>query len=448
MSVTSKFLLWVGAIFATAIVALIAIPAKAVTIDTSRDCDKYAVMYCGSMTKAEIVKKLNNGDGQNSAKNIKEIYDKFSLSVKDIESANFEKGVVYKNGEVKIGNKVVATDAKTYIRTMGKVSTSNMGSAQAALVAVDKNGKFLFAVMTPCGNPVTGKPVEPPKPKPQTLTCDAVKVTITDATKRTVSASVTGSATNTTISGYKIDFGDGTVVNKQSADHTYAKYGKYKIVAHVSGKVNGETKTVTSGACTKEVEFKEPPKPVEQSISCTALTLDALNTEKRYVKVTVKGTAENTTISGYKIDFGDGTQPVTTATAEHTYVDYGTYKIVAHVSGTVDGKTVEVSSVNCVQNVSFSKTPEACPTNPNLPIDDPKCKPCPTNPELNYDDPECKPCPSNPELNYDDENCEEEEAPVPEELPSTGAGSVLGLASGVTLLGAVGHRLWANKKGL
>ncbi|HPD99354.1 MAG TPA: hypothetical protein PKV52_03735, partial [Candidatus Saccharibacteria bacterium] len=132
MSIATKFLMGIASVFALAIVALIAMPAKAVNIDTTRDCDKYAVMYCGSMTKAEIVKKLQNGDGQNSAKNIKDIYSKFGLSVKDIEGAKFEDGVVYKDGDVKIGNKIVAKDAKTYIRTMGKVSTSKMGTAQAA----------------------------------------------------------------------------------------------------------------------------------------------------------------------------------------------------------------------------------------------------------------------------------------------------------------------------
>lgn len=424
MSIASKVMLWIAVAFAAMIVALVAIPAKATTVDTTRDCDKYAVMYCGSMTKAEIVKKLENGDGQNSAKNIQDIFNQFGLSINDIKNANFKEGVVYQNGEVKIGTKVVATSAKTYIRTMGKVSTSKMGSAQAALVAVDKNGKFLFAVMTPCGNPVTGTAVEPPKPKPQTLTCDAVKVTITDAKKRIVSASVSGTATNTTISGYKINFGDGTTVNKQSATHTYAKYGKYTITAHVSGTVNGETKTVTSAACSKEVSFAEPPKPAEQAITCDALKLDALNREKRYVKVSVKATAQNTKIDSFTINFGDGTQAVKAQTAEHTYADYGTFKIVATVTGKVNGKEVTVSGVNCTQSVTFTKTPEACPTNPNLPIDDPKCKPCPTDPKLNFDDPKC----------------------TTTELPNTGAGSIIGLASGVTMLGAVGHRMWANRK--
>ena len=433
MSIATKFLVGIASIFVLAIVALIAIPAKAVTIDTSRDCDKYAVMYCGAMNKKEMVKKLQDGDSQNSAKNIKEIYDKFNLNVKDIENANFEDGVVYKDGDVKVGNRVVAKDAKTYIRTMGKVSTSKMGTAQAAKVALDKNGKFLFAVMTPCGNPVKADAVEPPKPKVESISCDAIKVTITDAQKKSVTATVTGSAKNTKISSYKIDFGDGTTANKQSADHTYANYGKYTIVAHVTGKVNDKSKTVTSAACAKEVEFAKPPEPVAQSISCTALTLGSINSEKKYVKVTATGSANNTKIDAYSIDFGDGTKPATTQTAEHTYTEFGDYTITANVTGTVDGKQVTVSGVNCVQKVSFTETPDACPTNPSLPADDPKCKPCPTNPELNFDDPKCTTpvTPTNPEN------------PT---LPNTGAGSVIGLMSGVSILGAVAHRFWLSKK--
>lgn len=404
--------------------------ADAATIDTTRDCDKYAVMYCGSMTKSEIIKKLENGDSQNSAKNIKEIYSKFGLTVKDIENASFKDGVVYRNGEVKVGSKVVATESKTYIRTMGKVSTSKMGTAQAAKVALDKEGKFLFAVMTPCGNPVTGKPVEPPKPepKPESITCDALQVTITDKKNRSVEAKVMGSAQNTTISTYKIDFADGTVVNQQSASHSYADYGKYVVKAYVSGTVNGSPLTVGgSGGCVQTVEFTKPPEPLVQSITCDALTLNLYNKDKKYVKVTLSGTATNTTITGYKLDFGDGTV-VTSQSSDHTYKDWGSYVIKGYVTGTIDGQPVTIGGQgNCVQNVEFKEDVKPCPTNPALPVDDPKCKPCPTNPDLNYDDP----------------NCKEPEVP---ELPNTGAGAMIGLFSGVSLLGAVGHRMWLGRK--
>jgi hypothetical protein len=376
--------------------------ASAETIDYSRDCDKYAVMYCGSMTKEEILQKLNNGDGRNSASNIQSIFSQFGLNASSIQNASFQNGVVYQNGEVKIGTKVVATNSQTYIRELGgKVSTSKMGSAQAALVAMDSNGKFMFAVMTPCGNPVTGTPVEPPKPpepKPQSITCDALKVDILNNKTREVDTKVTGTANNTTITGYKIDFGDGTVVNQQTAKHTYKDYGKFVIKAHVSGMVNGKTVTVGGdGGCVVTKEFVEPPKPQVQALKCEDLKLDIFNKDKKFVQVTAIGSAQNTTIDKYTIDFDDGTV-VNEKTAEHTYADYGTYKIVATVTGMVDGKEVSNTNSNCEQTVDFKK-PEEPPVTPPAP-----------------------------------------------ELPKTGAGALLGLFSGVSILGAVGHRLWTIKR--
>lgn len=437
MSIATKFLVGIGSIFVLAIVALMAIPAKAVNIDTTRDCDQYAVMYCGAMNKTEMVKKLKDGDGQNSAKNIKEIYDKFNLNVKDIENAKFKDGTVFKDGDVKVDNKVVAKNAKTYIRTVStkKVDANQMGSAQAAKVAFDENGKFLFAVMTPCGNPVSADAVEPPKPRVQAISCDALKVDVNYDTK-TVNAKVTGSASNTNITGYTINFGDTTVVNQQSATHTYGGTGVVTLVASVTGPVDGANQTVSSAACTKSIEFKAgPPPPAAQSITCSLLTLDAVNKEKKYVKVSVKGDAQNTKIDTYSVNFGDGTI-VDKQTAEHTYAKYGDYNIVATVTGMVDGEKKTVGGVSCTQTVSFKETPVACPTNPSLPENDPKCKPCPTNPELNFDDPKCT-TPVTPVTPV---------TPTNPTLPNTGAGSVIGLMTGVSILGAVGHRFWLSKK--
>ena len=140
--------------------------AHAASIDTTPDCDNYSVMYCGAFSKHQIINKLENGDGHHSGKEIRDIYARFDLTKNRIQNDNFVDGVVYQNGNVKVGNKIVATNAKTYIRTMGKVSADKMGSAQAALVHLNQNGEFEYAVMTPCGNPVSGKAVPVPTPTP------------------------------------------------------------------------------------------------------------------------------------------------------------------------------------------------------------------------------------------------------------------------------------------
>lgn len=123
-------------------------------VDSSPDCDRYAVIHCGAFTKDEVVNKINNGDNVNTPANIQYIYSQFDLTSQRIQNDNFVNGIVYKNGDVKVGDKTVATNATTYIRGKGKVSVSQMGSDQAALIHLNSGGQFEYAVMTPCGNPV------------------------------------------------------------------------------------------------------------------------------------------------------------------------------------------------------------------------------------------------------------------------------------------------------
>ena len=100
------------------------------------------------------------------------------------------------------------------------------------------------------------KVVVQPKPVPSTGSCKAVDVT-TDNNSRKVNVNVTGQVSNAQIVGYQIDFGDGTVVNQQTASHTYAKDGTYTIVTRVQVKfADGHTEWLTATACTKQVTFK------------------------------------------------------------------------------------------------------------------------------------------------------------------------------------------------
>lgn len=104
----------------------------------------------------------------------------------------------------------------------------------------------------------------PTPPTPSTGSCKAVDVT-TDNASRKVSVKVNGEVSNAQIIGYQIDFGDGMVVNQQTATHTYAKDGTYVIVTRVQVKfADGHTEWLTSTACTKQVTFKNnvPVTPV------------------------------------------------------------------------------------------------------------------------------------------------------------------------------------------
>jgi PKD repeat protein len=104
----------------------------------------------------------------------------------------------------------------------------------------------------------------PPKPPTQSLLCSALNLTILNNEKRQVKATVAGQALNgATITGYSINFGDGTTVNQQTAEHTYAKDGSYKVVGYVSGTVDGKSATVTSAGCaqTAYINVTPPPTP-------------------------------------------------------------------------------------------------------------------------------------------------------------------------------------------
>lgn len=335
---------------------------QAAPVDTTPDCDKYAVVYCGTKNRAAMVDAMTNGDGRNSAANIRNIFSQFGISVNDVKNANFVDGVVYQNGEVKVGGKVVAKNAQTYIRTLGgKGSTSRMGSAQAAKVALNNKGQFLFAVMTPCGNPVTGKNVVPEPPKP-VAKCDSLTATKIDRDTRkfTVAATAKNGAK---ITKYVYDFGDGKTKESTSntVSHTYAKAGTYTVTAKVHFTIDGKS---TSSTCKTEVTIKpEAPKPVAK---CDSLTADKIS--RTEYSFTTAATAENgAEITKYVYDFGDGnTKTETGTTVTHEYAKEGTYTVEVEVHFTINGKptsstcetkvTVEPKEEPKVPGVSIEKT--------------------------------------------------------------------------------------------
>ena len=85
--------------------------ANAETIDNTRDCDKYAVVYCGTMSVQEMRERYFN-------KGVSTIYGAFGISY-EMLSGSYVNGAVYRNGEVRLDNgTVVATNARTAIRNI------------------------------------------------------------------------------------------------------------------------------------------------------------------------------------------------------------------------------------------------------------------------------------------------------------------------------------------
>ena len=197
-----KLLAFGVSLLAMATIGVVQLQSKAV--DGNRDCDQYAIIHCGAMNRDELIKEYasngtSNENGYTTAQDdIKKIFTAMGISRADLDS-RVEQGVVYKDGTIKVGDKVVATGAMMAARGLGgtqipgtnaqKVSVSAMSDAQTAMVFY-KNGKFAFAVMKPCANPVSATPKEeptPPKPEP-TAECVGVTATMQERTKYSITA--------------------------------------------------------------------------------------------------------------------------------------------------------------------------------------------------------------------------------------------------------------------
>jgi len=177
-------------------------PAQA--LDSSRDPDQYAVVYNGTMSVDEIKDNYNKKDHA-------AVFSAFGIKKSDLDG-DIRNGIVYQDGRVVVDGKTYATGAVMAARHLGgssisgsdtakKVSVSKMSDAQTAFVKFDSNGNFLWAIMKPCGNPVTATPT-PPKPKPvPAAACKSLVATPLSRTQYRLSAEAT-KENGATISNY------------------------------------------------------------------------------------------------------------------------------------------------------------------------------------------------------------------------------------------------------
>lgn len=198
MKFISKSKNFTGKFFLTSIMVVIAVASVAInsnahaaniSFNTPRDCNSNAVMYCGATSLSQLQSQYYHGVAGYSgnggkAYSIQDIYHAFGISPNDISnmSNNAVAGYVTKSGNVYLANgKLVATDVMTAGRTDFPGSTkvkygattfyerpprvsfeSNSISAYVVMV----NGTFRFAILSSCGNPVTGHAIPKPTPTP------------------------------------------------------------------------------------------------------------------------------------------------------------------------------------------------------------------------------------------------------------------------------------------
>lgn len=283
-------------------------------VDTTRDCDSFSIIKCGTMTATEMRKEYDtfgtsNANGSTLRQgDIHKIYSAMGISRSDL-NGEFRSGVVYKNGDVKVNGKVVAHNAKTAARNLGGsaiagtsagiVDTSKMGSAQTALVKFNKNGEFEFAVMKPCGNPVKATPVKVKHPSAKCEGISKTKVSRNEF-KFDGKASVKDGAK---IKSYTFTARDakGKVVatktvktdklTANSGKMTFNKPGTYKVRLTVDSTAG---KDLTSEHCVTEITVKPEPKPgvsIEKKVNGKENITVNVNQEFNY-NITVKNTGK------------------------------------------------------------------------------------------------------------------------------------------------------------
>lgn len=341
-----KLLGFAVALLAVATIGVVQLQTKAY-VDTTRDCDKYAVIYCGTMSAEEARNKYDQAS---------RIFQAMGIQKAEI-SGNIKAGVVYQDGRVVVDGKVVATSARMAARNLGGTpiagtnagitSVSRMGSAQTAMVKFDQNGRFLFAIMKPCGNPVTATPTAPP-PKPSAI-CKALTINKLDRTHiRFNAAAEVKNGAKVKSYTYVVTRGGKTVLNKttDAAHYTYnaSQAGNY----HVRLKVNTTVGQKTSNDCVKSFTIKAAPVA-----ECKALTIDKIS--RTQFRFNATASAENgATIKAYVFKVYRGSTLVTTKTvtsskaaASYVYTQTQTGAYTVHL--TVKTSLGDKSGTNCVK---------------------------------------------------------------------------------------------------
>lgn len=169
---TSRFRLYVvgiGILLSGALAASGLGAGVSAVVDNDPDCDNVAIIRCGAFNANVMREKASQGD-------VPRIYNALGVSQDDLRG-NYVDGIVWRDGRVTVGGKTVATGAMTAGRNFGgtPIAGTNAGIYSTSRFATEGqtafvrmvDGKFDFAVIKACGNPVRANPTPPPTPEPQ-----------------------------------------------------------------------------------------------------------------------------------------------------------------------------------------------------------------------------------------------------------------------------------------
>lgn len=208
---------------------------------------------------------------------------------------------------------------------------------------------------------------------------------------------------------------------------------------------NGQFKFAMLSACGNPIKAT-PKAPQKGALACTQLLTTPATLESngdQVVAFTATAKATNANISKYVFNLGSGhgTQTVNTSataasSAKQTYAP-GTYNISVTVSGTAKNQfTTAPSTATCETKLTVSAPTCTAPNGQTYPKGSANCDTCQYDSKLSATDKACMPptTPTPPTTTTT--------AAV---LPNTGAGNIIGLFLGASILGALGYQFYTRR---
>ncbi len=306
-----KLIAFAVSLLAVATIGVVGVRAVDAAGKSARECDSFAIIRCGTKGPAELRVEYDTRNGSKSngttvkQNDIPKIFSAFGISRGEL-NGTFKNGEVRRNGNVVVGGKVVATGAKVGIRNVGsgtaiagtnakKAPASAMAHDHAVMVKFNDNGKFAFAVMDSCGNPVQANPVKNPSASCEGIvtsqlsrnsfnfvgkasTKDGAKIesyrfTATDASGRVVGTRTINSSN----------------LSADSGKFEFANPGRYTVRLHVNSTAGDN---LTSDHCVTTVDVAPELKPgvsIDKTVNDKESASVNLNEEFTY-KLVVKNT--------------------------------------------------------------------------------------------------------------------------------------------------------------
>ncbi len=465
---SARSILLSGAIIGAAVLGVGTLTSHNAAAACNGDNDSNAVIRCGVSSA---------GDVQAAAANdptVQKIFSCMGISKSDVANlkAGTVEGVVTKGGDVLVNGKVVATGALTGGRQNMPGSTNKTSACGtsfyernpsvsfqqnqlSAIVKLDGNGVFQFAIINSCGNPVIAAPKAQPNAQPKTPDYTINKTVAQKGSgnfvksldnlapgthviyhitvKSTGDAAVQNLKVNDVLQSHlhyvngtltrdgnsvssSAFFGNGVIVNSLApGDSTVFKFeaivgSTSENTGTCSDETLNNTGEMTATNLPKKTSKATVSKKCQPLPQCTNLDISASGSDNRTIKVTsFSFQANNNTYTSAVVNWGDGSKTNAITNSKQVVGQ-------SHTFAKLDSSKTYIVRVN----VSFKLQNGKSYTTPTTPACERQVTITPGQP---------------PKITT-----------PPSELTNTGPGATIGLFAAVSTTAAVAHHVFLRRK--